>query len=123
MIVLKVAILGVRFLLELCLLAALGYWGFHSGGNIFADLALGLGAPTLAAIVWGTYVAPKARVRLSAPRQLACEIAVFAVGIAALASTGQVRLAVLFAVAAIVSRALVSAWGREAITYNPATSG
>ena len=118
MIALKVANLGLRFLLELCLLAALGYWGFRVGDTILAAVALGLGAPTLAAIVWGTFVAPKARVRLSAPRQLACEVAVFALGAAALASTGQVRLALTFAIAAIISRALITAWGREAITYN-----
>lgn len=118
MIALKVANLGLRFLLELCLLVALGYWGFQVGDTTLAAVALGLGAPTLAALVWGTFVAPKARVRLSAPRQLACEIAIFALGTAALASTGRVRFALIFAATAIISRALITAWGREAITYN-----
>ena len=120
MIVLKVANLGVRFVLEICLLVALGYWGFQVGGNPVANILLGLGAPLLAALVWGTFVAPKARVPLSAQRQLACETVIFGLGIAALAATGQPRLAAIFAITAVLSRILIARWGREAITYNPA---
>lgn len=118
MIALKIVLLSVRFALELCLLAALGYWGFHVATPPLLALALGLGAPLLAALVWGTFVAPKARVPLSPPRQLACEIAIFALGTVALAAAGQPRFALLFALAEIASRALVARWGREAITYN-----
>ena len=40
----------VRFLLELCLLAALGYWGFETGDSAVAQWLLGLGAPVAAAV-------------------------------------------------------------------------
>ena len=41
----KFVILGVRFALELCALAALGYWGFQTGHNGFFRIVLGIGAP------------------------------------------------------------------------------
>lgn len=50
-------LLGVRFVLELCAVCALGYWGLQTGQNGLMKILLGLGAPLLAAIVWGTFVA------------------------------------------------------------------
>ena len=100
--------LGLRFLLELCLLAALGYWGFRVGQGPVARFALGLGAPLVVAVVWGLFMAPKATVPLPGPLHLAGEIALFGLGAAALFAAGQPRLAVLFAAAAIVNRALLA---------------
>ena len=56
--------LALRFLLELCALVALGYWGFHTDRGMGLKLVLGIGAPLLAAVIWGTFVAPKASVQL-----------------------------------------------------------
>ena len=36
--------LALRFLLELCALGALGYWGFMTGGTALAKVGLGLGS-------------------------------------------------------------------------------
>jgi Protein of unknown function (DUF2568) len=41
----KGANLPLRFLLELCALGALGYWGFKTGGALVAKVGLGIGAP------------------------------------------------------------------------------
>src|SRR5689334_23481657 len=57
---LHAANLGLRFLLELCMLAALGYWGFQAGDGPVLKIVLGLGAPLLAAVVWGLFIAPRA---------------------------------------------------------------
>jgi hypothetical protein len=54
--------LTVAFLLELCALAALGSWGVHVGGGPAAKAALGIGAPLLAALLWGRFAAPRAPV-------------------------------------------------------------
>ena len=59
--------LGVRLLCELALLVALAVWGFHVGSGLASDLVLGLGAPLLAAVVWGRWVAPASRRRLADP--------------------------------------------------------
>ncbi len=44
--------LAARFILELCALAALGYWGFKTGGDWAARVGLGVGAPLLAAVAY-----------------------------------------------------------------------
>ncbi len=44
----KGANLALRFLLELCALGALGYWGFKTGNTTIAKIALGVGAPLVA---------------------------------------------------------------------------
>ncbi len=55
---------GLAFLLELGALAALGFWGVHTGQSLLADIALGAGAPLLAAGVWAMLAAPKSERRL-----------------------------------------------------------
>ncbi len=44
---------GLRFLLELAVLVALGYWGFHTNSPPIFKVTLGIGAPLLALVVWG----------------------------------------------------------------------
>jgi Protein of unknown function (DUF2568) len=73
---LRVTILAIRSLCELGLLAGLAYWGFTVGEGATAWL-LGLGAPTVAAIAWGLFVAPKAKYPVSMPIRLSIEIDLF----------------------------------------------
>ena len=49
--VIKGANLLLRFLLELCALGALGYWGFTTGSATITKVALAVGAPLVAAVV------------------------------------------------------------------------
>ena len=56
--------LGLRFVLELCMLVALGIWGFSQ------NVVLGIAAPLAAAVVWGLWIAPKATRRLRDPARL-----------------------------------------------------
>ncbi len=107
--------LAVRFILELCALAALGYWGFNTSDNIAVGFALGLGAPLVAGVVWGLYVAPKARNRLPDPFRLLLEIMVFAAAAAALVAANRAELAAVFAIAAAISIALMFLWGQRTI--------
>lgn len=57
----KAANLLIRFLLELCALAALGYWGWHATDNEAGRIALAIAAPLLLAILWGLFAAHKAK--------------------------------------------------------------
>jgi hypothetical protein len=57
--------LALAFLLELCALGALGYWGVRTGDGLVAKVALGLGAPFCAAVLWGLFAAPRAPCRSS----------------------------------------------------------
>ena len=106
----KSANLALRFLLELCALGALGYWGFMVGENGFVKILLGIGAPLLAAVVWGLFVSPKAAVPLELPLRLVPEALVFGSAIVALFATGHPVLAVALLVVAAVNRVLVLAW-------------
>jgi Protein of unknown function (DUF2568) len=96
--------LTVRFLCELAMLAALAYWGFGVGSWL-----LGLGAPLLAAIVWGAFVAPRARWPVRAPVRVVIELVLFGVAAAGLAVAGQPVPAVVLGVAAVTT-SLLNAW-------------
>ena len=102
-----------RFGLELCALAALGYWGFSENEGIVAELLAGLGAPLAFALAWGAWVAPKAPYRLDDPQRLLLEVTVFAVAVAALAAAGSVVLAVVFAVAVVINFGLMFLLGQR----------
>lgn len=55
------------FFLELAMLAAFAYGGFHFGDNRVMHYFLGIGIPVLVIIFWAKYMAPKAVSRLSIP--------------------------------------------------------
>ncbi len=100
----------LRFLLELCILVALGYWGFTTGQPTIVKIGLGLGAPLLAAVVWGVFLAPASSRRLQEPWFLIVELVIFGLAIAALYSTGQRSLAVAFALIYVINKVLLTIW-------------
>jgi hypothetical protein len=104
--------LTVRFLCELAMLAALAYWGFSVGDGVAAWL-LGIGAPLLAAGIWGALVAPKARWPLPLPLRVLVELLLFGVAAGALAVAGQPVLAVVLGVAALATSLLNAAQERR----------
>ena len=93
--------LAVRFVLELCALAALGWWGFSAGDGSLSYV-LGLGAPVAAAVVWGMLAAPRGRFDGRDPQRLVGEVAVFGAAVLALAVLGRWWLAAAFAIVALV---------------------
>jgi hypothetical protein len=102
----KAASLVLRFLLELAAFAALGYWGFHEHGG-FAAALLGLGAPMLAIVLWGLFVAPRRPIRRGEALRWAVELLVFGAAAIALIDAGAVALGVAFGVLALANGALV----------------
>lgn len=115
MAMLKAANLAVRFLLELCLLAALGWSGFQLAEPASLNVALAVIAPLLAALVWGAFVAPRARIVVPDWAWLAIQLLLFGLAIAGLAATGQSRLAAGFAVAVAINLSLVVLWRQREI--------
>jgi hypothetical protein len=110
MIELKAANLAIRFLLELCALAALGYWGFNAHTNTLMKFILGIGAPLLAAIVWGLFVSPKAAITVHPLLRLAIEALVFGSAILGLVSAGRPGLAWTFGLVLLVNEVLRFYW-------------
>jgi Protein of unknown function (DUF2568) len=104
--------LTARFLCELAMLAALAYWGFGAGDGPGAWL-LGIGAPVLAAAVWGSLVAPKARWPVPGPVRVAIELVLFGAAAAALAAAGQPVAGLVLGVAGVVTSLLNEAQERR----------
>ncbi len=102
--------LGLAFLLEVCMLVALGYWGFHAGQGAVAQFALGLGAPILAAIFWGLFMAPKAARPLAAPLHQVFSVLIFGLAAIALGAAGQPGLAWVFAAVYVINQVLLWVW-------------
>jgi Protein of unknown function (DUF2568) len=100
--------LGVRFLLELCFLVALGYWGFKTGRALVTKIGLGIGAPLLAAVVWALFVGPGASVPV--PLRLILELIIFGLSVAALYVTRHPALAWTLGIVFAVNRVLMYVW-------------
>jgi hypothetical protein len=88
--------LTIRFLCELGLLAALAFWGFRTYDGAAAWL-VGIGSPVVAAVLWGLFVAPKARSPVPIQVRLIIEFFLFGFGALALNRAGRPVLAVAFA--------------------------
>jgi hypothetical protein len=101
---------AVSFLLELCMLAAFAYWGFTAGDNLLAKIALGIGVPALAIVVWGVLLAPKSTRKIHEPYNFIAKVALIGLSIVALYAAGQPVLAGIFAIVLIINRILLLLW-------------
>jgi len=106
----KLINIGIRFLLELCILAIFGYWGFKTGDNALNKFLLGLGSPVLFAIVWGIFLAPKSPRRLGEPWLFLLELVIFGLTCWALFSTGKTNLTLMFGSIYILNKILMVIW-------------
>jgi hypothetical protein len=99
--------LTLRFVLELCALAALAYGGWRVPGPIWLRILLAVAFPLVAAVIWGRWVAPRASHPLPDPQRLLPEWLVFGGATVALAVTAHPVLAVLLAVLAAANRLIL----------------
>lgn len=106
----KLINIGLRFLLELCILAIIGYWGFKTGDSAFMKFLLGLGGPVLFAVVWGTFLAPKSPRRLDEPWLFLLELVIFGVTCWAFYSTSKTNLTLAFGGIYILNKILMVIW-------------
>ena len=110
--VMKNANLALRFLLELCVLAALVYWGFEVGQTTIVKIVLGIGAPVIASVVWALLGAPRARWHLKGVWRLLLEVVFFGLPAVALFVAGQYILGIAFALVFILNTILIYAWSQ-----------
>ena len=109
MIVVQSFNLLIRFLLELCMLGAVGYWGAVTGDGAAMQVLLGVGAPLLMAVVWGVYISPKATVKLPEAAWIGLQAVLFGAAAVALATFASPALAVGFVAIVAVNGALLAA--------------
>lgn len=95
--------LAVRFLLELCALAAIAYWGWTQHSGLLRYL-LAIGGPLVAAVLWGTFRVPddgsssgRAPVPVPGLVRLVLELAFFTFAAWGLYDAGQTLLALILA--------------------------
>ena len=93
----------VAFLLELCLLTALAYCGFHLSFNKPVQIGLALALPVLAIMLWGRFAAPKAQKRLRYPYLSLFKFLLFAISVVLLFMVGKHRLGIALAIVFVVN--------------------
>ena len=91
--------LGIRFLLELAALTALGVWGWHYGNETYLRFVLAIGLPIIMAAIWGIFNVPDDPSRSGAAPivvpgiiRLAIELAIFILATWALDDVEYYRL-------------------------------
>jgi hypothetical protein len=104
---------ALRFLCELTVLTVLGFWGWSVGTTIPSKWILAISAPLAAAVVWGLWVAPRARLRLEDPYRFAVELSVFGAAVAALVVMGRTDLSVILGSVVAANLALLSVWSQR----------
>jgi hypothetical protein len=101
-------VLGTRFLLELCLLAALVVGGWALGGGGVLGVLLAAALAVAGAAVWGIWIGPKSGWRLQDPTRLVLEVALFVLGGMALwagwSAAAGIALAIASTVVAVLTR-------------------
>jgi hypothetical protein len=108
----KGANLLLRFLLELFALGALEYWGFETGNGTLPKIALGVGAPLAAAVVWATFVSPQAPVEPPGIVVLLLQVLALGAAAAGLVVTGHRTVALVFGVIVVINAVLMYVWGQ-----------
>ena len=105
--------LGLAFLLELGVLAALCYFGFTLEANLPLKLILGIGLPVVAIAIWAVFGAPRSQRRLKGLPFLLLQIVFFGSAAVALYAAGQRILGIVFALVFILNTILAYAWGQK----------
>lgn len=101
-----------RFLLEVCALVAVGFWGWYQGGG-WLRFILAFGLPILFAAIWGTFNVPndpsrsgKAPVVTRGVIRLALELTLFALATWALYDVGFAKMSFTFGALVAIHYAL-----------------
>jgi hypothetical protein len=101
---------GLSFLLEVGMLGAFAYWGFHAAANPWLRWVLAVAAPLAAIVAWGLFLAPKAARRVGSTAGIAASLGMFCLAALALFSVGQPAWGAVMLIAAVLNRGLVVAW-------------
>ncbi len=110
MAVLKAVNTTLSFLLELAMLAAFAYWGYHAVDNPVLRWVAAIGLPAAVAVVWGFFLAPRAARRANRTVGVVASLALFCLAALALFITAHPVLGTVMVVLAIINRALLVLW-------------
>ena len=105
----KAVNLAGKFVLELAAIAAFAYWGATVGHGVVPAI-VAVAASGAAIGSWAVFAAPRSRHRLGLAARVPFELGVFGLAALALVDAGSPVAAIVFAVAAIVNAALLTAF-------------
>ena len=108
--ILKAINLALAFFLELAMLTAYAYWGFHTRTTTMLKITLGIGIPLIVAVIWGFFMAPNSPRRLQGAAYLALKVVLFGLAIAALMAVGNRALGIVFAAVFVINTILLYIW-------------
>ncbi|HEY4108126.1 YrdB family protein [Puia sp.] len=94
--------LVVLFFMELGMLTALGYWGFHTHTGAPAWL-WGIGLPLAVAFLWGIWAAPRSSRRLGMPYRAIFATVLFGLAAFLWSRAGQEKYAIIFFIVSVIS--------------------
>jgi hypothetical protein len=100
---------ALAFVLELVMMGAFAAWGGTRRDGFAVRVAGGIGVPLAAAIVWGTLLAPRARVHPPIAVVVVLKVILFLAAAAAIDGLGWRAAAIAFAAVALVNTAVVTA--------------
>ncbi len=107
MMVVQYAIISIFFLLEIAMLVSFMYWGFHLDTSLLVKILFGIGTPILVAIIWGTFIAPKASIPVSVPIRILLQIILFSSAAVALYFSEKGTLAIIFGTVVLIEMILM----------------
>lgn len=107
---LKAINLSIRFILEIAVLIIFGYWGFHVSQSTVINILLGIGAPLLAAVIWGMFGAPKAPYTLSGLSFFMLEIVMFGLPVIILFFLNKSTLGFVYGLVVAINLAFMKIW-------------
>lgn len=108
----KSANLGLRFMLEMAALGAVGFWGFRLDRATMVRWVVGIGVPLAVVVVWSLYLAPGSDGPLPAATKMWVGSLVLGACAATLAAANRPALAGLFGVAIVVNTVLMQIWNQ-----------
>lgn len=107
MMVVQYAIISIFFLLEIAMLVSFMYWGFHLDTSLLVKILFGIGTPIIVAIIWGTFIAPKASIPVSVPIRILLQIILFSSAAVALYFSEKGTLAIIFGTVVLIEMTLM----------------
>jgi hypothetical protein len=102
--IIKAINLAVAFFLEMAMIIALGYFGFHYPQSTLLKYVLMIALPLAAIFLWGYFAAPKSKHRLQQPYRVLFALAVFGASVFLLNMTGKTMLAAVFAIMIMINQ-------------------
>jgi len=104
--VIKSLHLLLALLLEIAMLFALAYYGFHITGSEGLRFLVGIGLPLLAIALWGLWAAPRAKRRLPFTCLIIFKLILFLGTACLLYSVGRHQWAFIFGSSAVINELL-----------------